>query len=80
MDGNSGVLLHIKGKSLDYNNHQEKIKEGDIIEVIVDRIKGNLSFAINDVNYGIACSDIPKEQELYPSVLLYEQGLSVELI
>ena len=65
---------------MDYNNHNEDIKDGDIIEVIVDRKLGNLSFAINDINYGIACSTIPKEDTLYPTIVLYEQGLSVEII
>ena len=51
-----------------------------IIEVIIDRKLGNLSFALNDVNYGIACSEIPKDEELFPTVVLYEKGLEVELI
>ena len=41
---------------------------------------GNLSFTINDINYGLACSNIPKEDILYPTVVLYEQGLSVEIV
>ena len=56
------------------------IKEGDIIEVIVDRKKGNLSFAINDINFGIACSLIPKDDILYPTVVLYEKDLCVEIV
>ena len=67
-------------KNINYNNHNEVINEGDIIEVIVDRKKGNLSFALNDINYGIACSTIPKDHILYPTIVLYEQGLSVELV
>ena len=63
-----------------YNNHKEDFKEGDIIEVIVDRKIGNLSFAINDVNFGIACSDIPKNDILFPTILLYEQGTCVEIV
>ena len=59
------ILLQMKNKSLDYNNHKEDFKVGDTIEVIVDRKKGNLSFAINDVNLGIACSDIPKNDILF---------------
>ena len=74
------IKLNLKGESSNYNNHNEVLKEGDIIEVIVDRKLGNLSFAINDINYGIACSTIPKEETLYPTIVLYEQGLSVEII
>ena len=74
------VEICIKGSFKSYNNHKEEIKQDDIIEVIVDRKNGNLSFAVNDVNYGIACSTIPKEDELYPTISLYEQGLSVEIL
>ena len=70
----------MKNEKLDYNNHKEDFKEGDIIEVIVDRKIGNLSFAINDVNFGIACSDIPKNDILFPTILLFEQGTSVEIV
>ena len=77
---NAKVKLKLKGKDSDYSNFKEDIKEGDIIEVILDRKLGNLSFAINDNNYGIACSTIPKNEELYPTILLYEQGLSVEIL
>ena len=70
----------MKKNETNYNNHNEDFKEGDIIEVIVDRKKGNLSFAINDVNFGIACSDIPKNDILFPTIVLYEQGTSVEIV
>ena len=46
----------------------------------MDRKEGNLSFAINDNNYGIAYSDIPKKDTLFPTAILWEQGLSVEII
>ena len=52
----------------------------DIIEVIVEKINWNLSFAINDVNFGIAISKIPKEDDLYPTISSYEQGISVEIV
>ena len=63
-----------------YNNHNEVINEGDIIEVIVDRQKGNLSFSLNNINLGIAYSSIPKDDILYPTVVLYEKDLSVEIV
>ena len=77
---NSTVYLQLKGKSIEYNNHKEKLKKNDIIEVIVDRKLGNLSFAINDNNYGLACSNIPKEETLYPTIVIYEQNQSVEIV
>ena len=76
----SKLQIQMKGKFSNYNDNNIILKEGDIIEVIVDRKLGNLSFAINDINCGIACSTIPKEDELYPTIILYEQNLSVEII
>ena len=71
----------IKGiSSSKYNNHKEKLKNEDIIEVILDRISGNLSFAVNDNDYSIAYSDISKDDILYPVVMLIEQNQIVELI
>ena len=78
--GNKIALKMQKNQILNYNNHKENLKKDDIIEVIVDRKLGNLSFAINDINYGIACSTIPKEDIFYPTIGLYEKGLSVEII
>ena len=77
---NEKVGLKLKDKSSNYKDHLEVLKEGDIIEVIVDRKLGNLSFAVNDINYGIACSTIPKNDSLYPTIVLFEQGLSVEIV
>ena len=75
------VQLQLKQtNNSNYNNHQEDLKEGDIIEVIADRIKGDLSFSINGVNYGTAFSNIPKDETLFPTIILYEQGLIVELV
>ena len=76
----TNVSLNKKGSITNYKTNKEKIKKGDIIEVIVDRILGNLSFAVNEVNYGIAFSDIPKDDVLYPTVLLYEKNLNIEII
>ena len=65
----------------DYNNNnQQKLKKGDIITVEVNRNDHTLSFSINDINYGIACSNIPKDDILYPIVILYESLTSVQII
>ena len=72
--------LNIIGKTLEYNNLKGKLKKDDIIEVIVDRKLNNLSFSINDVNLGIACSQIPNEDILYPTVIIYEQNHIIEML
>jgi len=76
----SKVGLYNKNKSSDYDNLNINIKKGDVIEVIVDRKLGNLSYSINGINHGLACLEIPKEDILYPTVVLYEQELSVEIV
>ena len=63
-----------------YNNHSGKLKKGDIIEVIIDREIGNLSFAVNGLNYGIACSEIPKNEQLYPIVMINDENQIVEIV
>ena len=70
----------IKGSQINYNGHSGQLKKGDIVEVIVDRISGSLSFIVNDIDYGVACSEIPKDDILYPVIMLEEQGQIVELI
>ena len=73
--------LCLKGSTTEYNNHENKmLKMGDIIKIIVDRKLGNLSFEINGENYGIACSNIPKDDILYPTIVFFEQGLSAEIV
>ena len=74
------TLLYIKDKSQNYNNYKGTMKEGDIYEVIVDRKLGNLSYSINNINYGIACSEIPKDDILFPTVVLFERRIEVELL
>ena len=69
------------GARTQYNNHKKKkLNMGDIIKVIVDRKLGNLSFEINGENYGIACSNIPKDDILFPIVIIYDQGQIVEIV
>ena len=74
------VGLCNKKKSSNYNNLDINIKKRDIIEDIEDRKLGNLSYSINGINCGLACPEIPKDDILYPTVVLYEQGLSVEIV
>ena len=39
------------------NNYGVCIKDGDLIEILVDMIDGNIQFIINNINYGIAFKD-----------------------
>jgi len=79
MSSNSQLVL-LSESSIGYNNHSGRLKKEDVVEVIVDRNLGNLSFAVNGTNYGIACSNIPKNDILYPTIILYDQNLQVELV
>ena len=67
-------------KETEYNNHSGKLKKGDIISVIVDRKSGNLSFQVNDIDYGIAFSKIPKDDILYPIISIYDENQTVEIV
>ena len=78
--GQKGIGLRMKKNDSLMQNYKDNIKKGDIIKVIIDRKLGNLSFCVNDYNCGIVYSEIPKEESLYPTVVLYEQNLMVELV
>ena len=67
-------------KDIFFNNYPGNLKEGDIIEVIVDMTKGTLSFKINNIDYGLTCSDIPANKELYPIVLIHDMNQIVEIL
>ena len=56
------------------------LKKGDIVEVIIDRIKGNLSFGLNGVNLGIGCQNIPNDIILFPCIGIYDKLESVEIV
>ena len=73
--------LSIKsGNNTKYNQHSGCLKNGDIIEVIVDRKIGNLSFKVNDLDYGIAISNLPKDDILYPVIINHYEGQEVEIV
>lgn len=58
---------------------KEKLKEGDIIEVIMNLTNGELSFSVNGILYGVACT-IPLDIDLSPFILLRAKGQSIELL
>ena len=69
-----------KKKELTYNNYPGNLKEGDIIEVIVDMNLGTLSFKINGIDYGVAFNDISLDEKLYPIVLINDMNQIVEIV
>ena len=77
--GNSKLLNRSSSYS-DYNGHSERFKEGDVLEIIADRIKGQLSFVVNGINFGVAFTNIPKEDSLYPVIIMQYQNQTIELI
>ena len=52
----------------------------DIVCVVMDTAKGELSFALNGVNFGVAYEGIPLDKPLMPCVLIERQDDSVELV
>ena len=58
----------------------EYVRTGGIVGVVMDTIKGDLSFVLNGVNFGVAYEGIPLDKPLVPCVLLYNKGDSVELV
>ncbi len=65
----------------DYNdNNKFKLKKDDIITIEVNRIDHALSFFINNINFGVASSNIPINDKLYPIVILYDSLTSIQII
>ena len=58
----------------------EYVHTGDSVGVVMDTTKGELSFAVNGVNLGVAYEGIPLDKPLVPCVILRCEGDSVELI
>ena len=56
------------------------VQTGDNVGVVMDTIKGELSFVLNGVNHGITFDGIPLGKPLVPCVILKREGDSVELI
>ena len=55
-------------------------KKGDIIEIIVDLEKGELSYWLNDIDLGIFCDKVDKNIEYVPFVELYHEGTEITLL
>ena len=53
---------------------------GDSVGVVMDTAKGELSFALDGANLGVAYERIPLDKPLIPCVILGHKGDSVELV
>ena len=56
------------------------VRTGSNVGVVMDTTKGELSFAVDGVNYGVAYKGIPLDKPLVPCVLLGWKGDSVEIM
>lgn len=58
----------------------EYVKTGDIVGVVMDTTKNELSFVLDGENFGVAYKEIPLDKPIAPCAILYYKGDSVELI
>lgn len=56
------------------------VRRGDRVGLMVDTVKGELSFVVNGVNYGVAYEGIPFAKPLVPCVILEHKEDSIEFI
>ena len=59
---------------------KQKATEGNIIEIIADLDRGELSFALNGKNLGIFCDNIIKDIEYVPFVDIYKEESELRLL
>ena len=62
------------------NKKGKYVQTGDSVGVVMDTVKGELSFVLNGVNFGVACKGIPLNKPLVPCVILVKKWDSVELV
>ena len=77
----SGPPHNLNGK--EYGPRKERgdcVHNGDSIVITVDTTKGEISFGINNANFGIAYSGVPLDKPLVPCALLGESDISIELL
>lgn len=58
----------------------EYVRTGDVVGVVMDTTKGELSFALGGVNLGVAFRGIPVDKPLVPCVVLFYKEDSVEIV
>ena len=79
----SGPLHNYRGKEYGPRKGDgEYVHTGDSVRVVMDtkKAKGELSFIVNDANLGVAFDGIPLDKPLVSCVILWNRGISVELI
>ena len=77
----SGPPHYYSGKDFErWKNDGEYVRTGDSVGVVMDTTKGELSFAVNGVDLGVAYKGIPLDKPLVPCVLLKNEEDSVELV
>ena len=59
---------------------KQKAEEGNIIEIIADLDRGELSFSRNGNNLGIFCDNIIKDIEYVPFVDINKEGSEIRLL
>ena len=77
----SGPPHNYRGK--DYGPRKgdgQYVHTGDSVGVVMYTAKGELSFALNGVNLGVAYKGIPLDKPLVPCAILGNKGDSVELV
>ena len=67
------------GSQTNYKNNKDILKEGGIVEVIMNTITGELSFSVNGENLGVAYK-IPLDIDLSPFSLINCEGDSIEIL
>lgn len=55
------------------------VRVDDVVGVIADMKRGEISFALNDANLGVAYEGIPVDKPIVPCVIFYWSGDSVEI-
>lgn len=76
----SGPPHSYKGKEYGPRKRKGKyVRAGDSVGVVMDMVKGEASFTVSGVNYGVAYTGIPIDKPLVPCVFLRYQNDTVEL-
>ena len=76
----SGPPHNYKGKEYGPRKKRGKyVHTGDSVGVVMDTAKGELSFVVDGVNFGVAYDGIPLDKPLVPCVLIKEQGDCLKL-
>ena len=71
--------LYDKEKMKNARFAKRKLKKGDVVGVVMDTTKGEISFYVNGVNLGVAFDGIPLDKPLVPCVYLEDKNDAIEL-